>query len=61
MIDVQGMHMTAGELIDPLRAFDPDEIVYVRNPCPMGDTSYDPVILVERCDLEHVTLRSGAL
>ena len=33
--------MTAGELIDALRAFDPDETVCVRNPCSMGDTSYD--------------------
>ncbi len=46
--------MTAGELIDALRAFDPDETVCVRNPCPMGDTSYAPVILVERCDLDEM-------
>ncbi len=46
--------MTAGELIDALRAFAPGETVHLRNPCPTGDTSYDPVILVERCDLDEM-------
>lgn len=46
--------MTAGELIDALRAFDPDETVHVRDPCPTGNTSYNPVILVERCDLDEM-------
>ena len=45
------LKMTVADVMKALGGFDPDDEVYVRNPSG-GFVSYDPVIMVRRCDLE---------
>lgn len=45
------LKMTVAETMKALRGFDPDDEVYVRDPSG-GFVSYDPLIIVCRCDLD---------
>lgn len=51
MRDTNDLKMTVADVIEALRGFDPEDEVYVRNPSG-GFVSYDPVIMVCRCDLD---------
>ena len=51
MRDTNDLKMTVADVIEALRGFDPEDEVYVRNPSS-GFVSYDPLIMVRRCDLD---------
>lgn len=51
MRDTNDLKMTVADVIKALHGLDPEDEVYVRNPSG-GFVSYDPLIMVRRCDLE---------
>jgi len=51
MRDTNDLKMTVADVIKALHGLDPEDQVYVRNPSG-GFVSYDPLIMVRRCDLE---------
>ena len=51
MRDTNELKMTVADVMEALHGFDPEDEVYVRNPSS-GFVSYDPLILVRRCDLD---------